>query len=79
MDKEALKTDSTVSSMRIMFARTVNTALFISVLGIGGSIVAALLDKKFDLIAASALVGVLLTTAYGGKSAQSFAEREQTK
>lgn len=76
MDKEALKTDSNLSSMRIMFARVVNVSLFLAGIALGSYILGEFIfNKKLDLIAMTALVATLLTIAFGGKSVQSFSER----
>ena len=63
--------------MRIMFARTITVAQILAGLSLTAYIVGEFFfNKHLDLIAMTALVATLLTTAFGGKSAQSFSERE---
>jgi hypothetical protein len=76
--EDALKTDSKISAMRVAFIRTVNVALWLAILGVAGTIGATFMDKKVDLMAIGAIIGILLTAAFGGKTGQSFAEREPT-
>ncbi len=74
--KEFLKTDSNLSSMRLGFFWTIRTALFIAIITPILSFAAIMFGKAFDVAAIVALVALLLTTAFGGKSIQSFAEKE---
>ena len=46
MDKEALKTDSNLSSMRIMFARVVNVSLFLAGIALGSYILGEFIFNK---------------------------------
>ena len=71
-----LSNNTQQSSMRLLFFRTVSVALFLSVISVIVSLVAIFFDKKVDLLNISAIIGVLLTTAFGGKSIQSFAEHK---
>jgi len=74
--REFLMTDSNLSSMRLAFFWVVRTALVLSVVSPFLYLVAVLFDKNFSLAAVVALVATLLTTAFGGKSVQSFSEKD---
>ena len=75
--KEYLATDSKLSSMRLAFFWVVRSALLIAFVSVVFNFVAGIMSKQFDLAAASAMVGLLLATAFGGKMGQSFAEKDQ--
>jgi len=62
--------------MRLAFFWVVRTALVLSVVSPFLYLVAVLFDKNFSLAAVVALVATLLTTAFGGKSVQSFSEKD---
>ncbi len=74
--KEYLKTDSNLSSMRLGFFWTIRVALAIAILTPMLAFAAVMFGKVFDVAAIVALVALLLTTAFGGKSIQSFSEKE---
>jgi len=72
--KEAIKTDSKVSAMRIAFFWMIKYIIILSaVVGIA-AIVFAWVGKPFPLGEFIGLIGVLGTVAFGGKAAQSFSE-----
>jgi hypothetical protein len=72
--EELIRNDSVYSSMRWAFLMMVKIGLIISILSVIAVLVGAFYNKQVNLTAIIALLGVLFTTAFGGKSAQSFAE-----
>jgi len=68
------------SSMRLLFYRTVTVSLILAFVSVIGSIVSTIVfQRNLDLSGISVILGILLTTAFGGKSLQSFAEKDHTK
>lgn len=78
IDKEAIKTDSTVSAMRIAFFRVIATIIGLSLLTVVAKIALSYKNIPFDITGIVALIGVLGTVAFGGKAAQSFSEKPTT-
>jgi hypothetical protein len=72
--EELMDVDSKYSSMRWAFLMMVKLGAWMSMLSIIGMIIVSILDKYFPAAGAAAILGVIFTTAFSGKAAQSFAE-----
>ena len=71
---ELMDIDSKYSSMRWAFILMVKAGIALTFIGAIGMIITSILDKQFPVAGITALVGVIFTTAFGGKSIQSFSE-----
>lgn len=72
--EELISLDSKYSSMRWAFLFMVKLGAWLSVGSLISMLICALLDKSFPEAGAAALVGVILTTAFGGKALQAGRE-----
>lgn len=73
---EYLSTTSTMSSMRLAFFWIIRAAICLSFLIVICAAVLGYFEKSFDIGACVALTIGMLTTAFGGKAGQSFAEKD---
>ena len=73
--KEAIKTDSTISAMRVAFFWMIKFIIIITTFVAISAVVFAWMDKQFPLGSFIGLIGVLGTVAFGGKAAQSFSKQ----
>jgi hypothetical protein len=76
LEKEAIKTNSTISSMRLGFFYIIKTIVFISIISILALIVCSIFKLPFDMVGVVALITALGVVAFGGKSVQSKYEKE---
>lgn len=74
LEKEAVNTDSKISSMRIAFFYIIKLIMVIASLTVGAKFIFVYLDKPFDITGIVALITALGVVAFGGKAAQSFSE-----
>jgi hypothetical protein len=74
-EKEAIKTDSKISAMRIAFFWTIKFVLVLSAVVVVAGLVFTWFQKpNYPWVPLVSLIGVLGGIAYGGKAAQSFGE-----
>ena len=74
--EELVDIDSKYSSMRWAFILMVKAGIALTFIGAIGMIITSILEKQFPTAGITALVGVVFTTAFGGKSIQSFSENK---
>ena len=75
---EAIKTDSKISAMRVVFFRMSNLIIIISSVVTVAKLVFTYLGIAFDITPFVYLVSALGVVAFGGKAVQSFSEGNAT-
>ena len=87
IEKEAIKTDSNTSIMRIAFWYSVKLTTWLTSLTVIAEIIGPFVyhfidpqgHYSIDLVGLAALIGTISVSSFGGKAAQSFGEsRSQT-
>lgn len=73
-EKDAINTDSKISSMRIAFFYMIKLIIILSSATVAAKFVFSYLEKPFDLTGIVALIAALGVVAFGGKAAQAFSE-----
>ena len=73
--EELVDINSKYSSMRWAFLFMVKIGAILAIVSLGGMLVASLLGKKFPEAGAASIVGLVLTTAFGGKALQTGVEK----